>query len=66
MNYRNIECSKCGKEFHCMRDQGECWCFNWIIPKNIATEIHSLYNDCLCADCLSESINERSKNNNQG
>jgi len=65
MNVRNIPCSKCGKDFHCQRDQEVCWCHAWYIPKQVATDIHTMYEDCLCADCLKDILNERSKNNNQ-
>lgn len=66
MNHRNISCSKCEKEFHCLRDEEKCWCHTWHIPKEVANNIQALYDDCLCADCLKEVLNERSKNNNQG
>lgn len=66
MNYRNIQCSKCQKEFHCQRDQEQCWCYTWIIPTEVKDEMQSLYQDCLCVDCLKQVIDERSKDNNQG
>ena len=69
MNHRNIACSKCGIEFHCLRDESQCWCHAWHIPKDVATKLQSLYYDCICPDCMKIELkipNERSKDNNQG
>ena len=48
------DCSKCQKPLNCGAGTGSCWCMSFppiMIP--------NLEEDCLCAKCLSEAMNDR-------
>ena len=47
-------CSKCQHEFDCRSGAGSCWCMSFppiMIP--------NLEEDCFCAICLGEAMNDR-------
>lgn len=52
-------CPRCGKKFECKPDDiFSCECTDIYIPPNLAFQIDSMYNDCICAKCLREMIEE--------
>ena len=53
----NKTCNKCNKSFECTSDE-QCWCM-----KEYIVEIDTVYDDCLCSDCLHNKLNKSKKNN---
>ena len=48
---RVVHCPKCGREFVC-RHSAECFCTKYRLNPEVSAKLRSLYNDCLCEDCL--------------
>ena len=46
------ECSRCGIEFKCQRDEARCWCNDLILNPETLKKLRSEFEDCLCASCL--------------
>ncbi|MFM8441492.1 MAG: cysteine-rich CWC family protein, partial [Acidobacteriota bacterium] len=52
----NKLCSRCGGDFRCGAESGECWCFNIEVEKSreVFERLSRRYEDCLCEKCLTE------------
>lgn len=46
-------CPRCGKEFECrVNSVLKCQCASVALSQSQRDYVHSLYDDCLCAQCL--------------
>lgn len=46
------ECSRCGIEFKCQRDEAKCWCNDLILNPENLKKLRDQFEDCLCDSCL--------------
>jgi len=53
-------CPKCNKEFQCMENQiQDCHCNSIKLNDTETKKLKSLYNDCLCNNCLSSFASKK-------
>lgn len=50
---KNKKCPKCGRFFTCTMSIN-CWCMVTDVPQIVKDHMAKHYQDCLCADCISE------------
>ncbi len=48
-------CQSCGEPFGCGAKLDGCWCSEIELPAEIADDLKTKYEDCLCPKCLSEA-----------
>lgn len=64
LKHEEKQCSRCNSLFECRAGNiSACQCSQVIIPEVLADHIATVYQDCLCLNCLQE-LNERHSSGN--